>query len=120
MIYFNNTTCKVYFYGNVIDFYSIFNHCFVDIYKLNVNDNIKFILSKVFVLAKSSNDTVYYEDCKKFIDIKFTHLVGKGNIIINNNIISIEEFNKKYLNMTFNKSDLIIINNDIEYHEIVT
>jgi len=119
MIYFNNTTSKIYFYGNVINFYSIFSYNFIDIAKLNIDDNIKVILSSIFTPATNNNE-VYYEDCKLFTEVKFTNLIGKRDIIINNDILSIEEFNLKYLNRTFNKLDLIIIDNTNEYHEIIS
>ena len=119
MIYFNNTTYKVYFYGDIINFYSLFNYRHIDVLKLNVNDKIKFILSNIFIPAKSNDENIYYDNCKSYVNVKFTHLVGNNKVIVNNDIIDINDFYLKYLNKDFNKTDLIMIDNSMEYHETV-
>jgi hypothetical protein len=119
MIYFNNTACTIYFYGNVIKFYSIFNYQFINIDKLNISNDIRGILSNVFIPAKNDND-LYYDTVRQFHEVKFTNLSGVGDIVINDDVISVEEFNLRHLNRIFNKLDLIIINNTIESYEIIS
>jgi hypothetical protein len=115
MIYYNKTNYKIYYYGNIINPYTLFRYNYVNVFSNNIKKNLQYFLQYVFLPANGNEE--YYEECKKFISVKFTHLKGIKKIVINNDIISIDEFNKKYINFIFDKNDLIIINSEIEYYE---
>ena len=115
MIYYNKTNYKIYYYGNIINPHTLFKYKYVDIFSNNIKKNLQYFLQYVFLPASGNKE--YYEKCKKFISVKFTHLNGVKKIVINNDIITIDDFNKKYINIIFDNTDLIIINNEIEYHE---
>ena len=116
MIYYNKTKYKIYYYGNIINSHTLFRYKYVDVFSNNnIKKNLQYFLQHVFLPANGNKE--YYEECKKFNNVKFTHLKGIKKVVVNNDIISVDDFNKKYINIIFDKNDLIIINNEIEYHE---
>jgi hypothetical protein len=115
MIYYNKTNYKIYYYGDIIKPYTLYKYKYINVFSNNIKKNLQYFLQYVFIPANGNKE--YYEKCKKFNTVKFTHLKGIKKVVVNNDIISINKFNENYINHTFDKNDLIIINNEIEYHE---